>query len=155
MRSTCFGARAGRSAITTWPLVVSRISVLSLSAMELHFLAVAPVEEIDPEHAARSRGAHRLRERHRRAQVDRFGDRLIIAIAQFRRDLLDERDDLRLAEEFAGALEADLERQVNRTDRAVDRRRIEATAQRRGQVAQTVHRPGRPRRLGRWTVCAT
>src|ERR1043166_7433679 len=124
MRSTCFGARSGRSAITTLPLVVSRISVLSLSAMELHLLAVAPVEEIDPEHPPRRRGAHRLREGHRRTQVDRFGDRLIVAIAQFRRDLLDERDDLRLAEEFAGALEADVESQGQQAARAVRAGRV-------------------------------
>ena len=84
MRSTCFGARSGRSSITTLPLVVSSVSLFRCQPWDLCLPAVAPVEEIDPERAARDRAAHRFGERHRRAAIDRLGDRRVVALALLR-----------------------------------------------------------------------
>src|SRR3954468_7100581 len=138
MRSTCLGARSGRSSITTLPLVVSSVS-FSLSAIALRLSAVASVEEIDPERAACDRTAHCFRERHWRATVDRLGNRRVVALPFFVGDRTREVDDARLAEQFAGALEAHLKGDVNRAAAGVDRRGRPALRQRRHELLQVVY----------------
>src|SRR5262249_739420 len=68
MRATWPGARSGRISMTTWPLVVSRIRVLSL--IVLNSFLVALIYEAHDRRAARHRVAERVRERQRRAGVD-------------------------------------------------------------------------------------
>src|SRR3982751_6280820 len=120
MRSTCFGARSGRNSITTLPLVVSSVS-FSLSAIALRLPAVSPVQKVHPERSARHRAAHRLRERHGRAAIDRLGGGGVVALSFLVSDHAREVDDARLAEQFAAALEAYLKRQVNRPAPFIDR----------------------------------
>src|SRR5882672_856112 len=75
MRATWPGARSGRISMTTWPLVVSRISVLSVASLIVldSFLVSLFYEDLDGR-TARQRVAERFRERQRRAGVD-GGDR--------------------------------------------------------------------------------
>src|SRR5262249_16892558 len=103
MRSTCLGARSGRSSITTLPLVVSSVSFF-LSAIASRLSAVASVQKIDPERPARDRPAHRLGERHLRAAIDRFGDCRVVALPLLVGDRARKGDRARLAEQIAVAL---------------------------------------------------
>src|SRR5258708_23284937 len=74
MRATWAGARSGRSAIWTVPLVVSRMS-LSPSAFSVMgcpcLLELAVVDEPDGERAPGKRAAERIGERQRRAATQR------------------------------------------------------------------------------------
>src|SRR5215470_6757009 len=117
MRATCCGARSGRMATMTVPWVVSRISV-SLSLMCSSGMAAwrplcrpclrAPVvDETDGERAAGQRVAERLGKPQWRAAPERVGDRLLIggtlSVAGSGRQV----GEPRLAEDLAGAGEAD------------------------------------------------
>src|SRR4029077_19846898 len=71
MRATWPGARSGRISITTWPLVVSRIMVLSVASLiVLGSFQVSLIHETHDVRTARHRVAERFRERQRRAGVD-------------------------------------------------------------------------------------
>src|SRR5579871_2914790 len=85
MRATWPGARSGRISITTWPLVVSRIRVLSL--IVLNSFLVASIDEGHDLGRARECVAERFGERQRRAGVDGGDDRTLIERFRLRRSL--------------------------------------------------------------------
>src|SRR5581483_670068 len=78
MRATWPGARSGRISITTLPLVVSRVSVFSASAMVLYLLLFPGIEKSKDHRPARDRIAEAFRKRKRRAAGYRVGQRLVI-----------------------------------------------------------------------------
>src|SRR5436190_22662138 len=76
MRATWPGARSGRIWMTTLPLLVSRISVLSLSVISCSCLLEFPI--VDESHGKGSAGRRvpkSIGERQRRATLDHLGHR--------------------------------------------------------------------------------
>src|ERR1700722_10074737 len=117
MRATCAGARSGRSAIMTGPLVVSRMSLSSPSACSAIcrpcLLEVSAVDESYGERAPGERTAERIGEPPRRAAAQcrrhraPVGHPLVVGRA---RRLV---GDARLAEQLAVALEAEHRRDLH------------------------------------------
>src|SRR5690242_10842538 len=116
MRATWPGAKSGRKAMATGPLVVSRTSFCgSACAVMLRpcFLEVSAVDESHGHGAAGERIAERLGERERRAAGDRLRQREAIGVALgicCTRRLV---GDAWLAVEVAGALEAQQHRDLH------------------------------------------
>src|SRR5882757_4762008 len=86
MRATWPGARSGRISITTLPLVVSRIMVLSVLVIGCLSLEGSVVDETDGNRLAGDRPRHSRREVERRAARERRVDGIKIGIPRFRRN---------------------------------------------------------------------
>src|SRR3954447_24763505 len=112
MRSTWFGARSGRSAITTRPLVVSSTSVFSGSVAMAIPSGLAVVDEAEGERTPGDGGSERGGERQRRALREGGDDGGREALLEVPLAASLEVGDLRLSKHFAGALEAQSHRHL-------------------------------------------
>src|SRR5262245_29997910 len=129
MRATCPGARSGRISMTTSPLEVSRIMVLSVASLiVLGSLFVSPIYETHEVRAARHRVAERFRERQRRAAVDGGDHGTLIERLGLRRRLPRHISETRLALKGSRAREGQHHGHVHARPRLIERRLVGAPA---------------------------
>src|SRR5262249_10782944 len=141
MRATWPGARSGRISMTTWPWVVSRISLL-VSLIVLDSLFVASIYEDFHIRAARQRVAERFRERQRRAGVDGGDCGALVERLGLRRSLGRHIGEARLALKGAAAREGQHHGHIHAGPRLRQRGLVGAPAdlERDADVAQGVER---------------
>src|SRR3954469_15873050 len=141
MRSTWFGARSGRNAITTRPLVVSSTRVFSGSAAMAGSSGLAVVDEAEGERTPGDGGSERGGERQRRALREGGHDGCREALLEVPLATSLEVGDLRLSKHFAGALEAQPHRHLQARRPLARGRRAPAGANRREHVADALEPP--------------
>src|SRR3989442_14955444 len=121
MRATWPGARSGRIRMTTWPLVVSSVSVFSALVMDV--LCLLEFSIVDEPHGKRAAGdcvPERIGERQGRATFEHLGHGNAVGQPFVIRCAAGFECDPRLAEEFAVAPEAHLHRDLHARARLID-----------------------------------
>src|SRR5215468_4782508 len=106
MRATWLGARSGRMAIVTFPLVVSSTSVSSVLVIVLSLLFVAIIDVADVDRATGDLPAQPLGQRQRRTARQRIVDGIAVGLPRLWRNSARRIGQARQAEGVAVALEA-------------------------------------------------